>query len=369
MKILYFTRGQSPHDLRFLKALAGTNHQVAVLSLEEHGILNWPKGIHVLQWPEEIQILKSPSIEQLVNGFKKIISEYQPDIVHAGPIQRVAYIAALAHASPLLTMSWGSDILLEVDQHTTWPSITRYTLKHSHWFAADCQTVVEKARSFGYQGDVSVFPWGVDLEHFRPSRAGELRERLGWKDQFVFLSNRTMEPLYGMDIVAKAFVSAFEKNDYIRLLLFGKGSQEPEIREILSSAEKEGKVYFGEFAGLDELPTIYNSADVYLSASHSDGSSVSLMEALACGKPVLVSDIPSNREWIQPGDVGWWFEDGNVDDLAEKMLQCVVRENLEEVSSRARKLAEDRADWTKNFAILLDTYQKIFEGYSSQNKK
>ena len=362
MKIVYFTRGRSPHDLRFLNALADTGHQTAVLSLEEHSILGWPEGVRVLQWPAEIRSSKSQSVGRYVHGFKQIIADFQPDIIHAGPIQRVAYIAAMAHAAPLLTMSWGSDILQEVNEHRTWPWITRYTLQQSSWFAADCQTVVNKAASFGYQGPVSIFPWGVDLKHFQPGAADELRKKLGWEDAFVFLSNRTMEPLYGVDVIAEAFLQASENNDQLRLFLFGKGSQEPKIREMLAKEEKKGRVYFGGFAGLEELPKIYNSADVYLSASHSDGSSVSLMEALACGKPALISDIPSNKEWIDPGEAGWLFKDGNAADLAEKMAECARRNDLDGVSVRARNLAEKRADWQKNFAILLDTYQKIYEG-------
>ena len=56
---------------------------------------------------------------------------------------------------------------------------------------------------------------------------------------------------------------------------------------------------------------MYRAADLYLSASHSDGSSVSLMEALGCGLPVLVSDIPGNREWVTDGEQGWLFPDGD----------------------------------------------------------
>jgi glycosyltransferase involved in cell wall biosynthesis len=359
MKILYFTRGQSPHDLRFLNALAKTEHQTAVLCLEDIGERHWPEGILVLHWPDAINSQANPLPADLARAFKKIVSVYQPQIIHAGPVQRVAYIAALAHVSPLLTMSWGSDLLLEADQNPSWPRITRFTLKNSRWFAADCQTVVKKARSFGYQGPVSIFPWGVDLTHFKPGPVGTLRRQLGWEEKHVFLSNRTMEPLYGVDIVARAFIRALQQNDDLRLLMYGKGSQQPQIREILKTAEDSGKVHYGGFVDLGSLPDVYHSADIYLSASHSDGSSVSLMEALACGKPALVSDIPSNQEWIETGRQGWLFKDGNVDELAQSMLAAAKMDSYSQLSQNARSLAEERADWAKNFGILLETYQKI----------
>lgn len=361
MKILYFTRGQSPHDLRFLTALANTEHQIAVICLERSSGWQWPVGITELHWPDEELHTGLVNVFAAARAFKQIVAEFQPDVIHAGPIQQTAFVTALANCGPLLSMSWGSDLLLEADQNLLWQLITRYTLKHSTLLAADCQTVVKKARLFGFTGPVAVFPWGVDLAHFKPGPVGILRKQLGWEEKQVFLSNRTMESLYGVEIIAQAFAAASQKDDNLRLLLYGKGSLGSKIKAILKEAENAGKVHYGGFANLQELPEIYRSADVYLSASHSDGSSVSLMEALACGLPALVSDIPSNQEWIESGKQGWLFQDGSVQDLTKKMLKIATDTDRRQFAQNARQLAQDRADWQKNFAILLGAYQQVAE--------
>ena len=73
------------------------------------------------------------------------------------------------------------------------------------------------------------------------------------------------------------------------------------------------------------------------------------MEALACGRPALVSDIPGNQEWIAPDEQGWLFPDGNEDALVEGILQAYrQRGRLAELGQAARRLAEQRADWTIN---------------------
>jgi glycosyltransferase involved in cell wall biosynthesis len=101
-------------------------------------------------------------------------------------------------------------------------------------------------------------------------------------------------------------------------------------------------------------------ADLYLSASHVDGSSVSLMEALACGRPVLVSDILGNQEWVEQGINGWLFKDGDVDDLAEKILMSAEQQQeLTIMSAAARQVADKRANWEQNFPLLLDAYQAV----------
>jgi glycosyltransferase involved in cell wall biosynthesis len=99
-------------------------------------------------------------------------------------------------------------------------------------------------------------------------------------------------------------------------------------------------------------------SDLYVSASRTDGSSISLLEALASGRPVIVSDIPGNREWVEPGIHGWWFKDGDEEDLARIILEAVNQpQQLSEMSRAARQLAEKRADWDKNFPNLLYAYE------------
>ena len=99
-------------------------------------------------------------------------------------------------------------------------------------------------------------------------------------------------------------------------------------------------------------------ADLYVSPSHVDGSSVSLMEALACGLPCLVSDIPANMEWVREGENGWLFPDGNADALAAKILAAMENhKSLPEIGHNARAVAEERTDWKKNFQKLMQAYQ------------
>jgi glycosyltransferase involved in cell wall biosynthesis len=145
-------------------------------------------------------------------------------------------------------------------------------------------------------------------------------------------------------------------------MLLGGGSQGARIRQILLNGGVLDRVTFGGQVSQNELPRWYHWADVYISPSHVDGSSVSLMEALACGLPCLVSDIPGNREWVTEGQNGWLFPDGDADQLAAKILQAMgQRIMLPEIGNAARAVAEERADWKKNSAKLLQVYEKALQ--------
>lgn len=359
MKILYFSRDFSPHDERFLTALANTAHEIHFLRLSPGHPVEIPAGVNELSFavPDHKELVKDSSC---AGELARMLNELKPDVVHAGPLHAPAYVAALSGYEPLASMSWGADILHDGEENPVDRKKIRYTLDHSTVFICDCQAVVEKAvSSYGFPRErIFLFPWGVDLEHFSPSGSATLRSELGWQDHFVFLSNRSFETIYGVDVVMRAFITAEKQNPDIRLLLYGKGSQEKVICQMASEAGVTDKIHFGGYISGAELPDGYRSADVFLSASHCDGSSVSLMEALACGRPALVSDIPGNREWVHPGEQGWIFHDGDADEMAIRMLAACRDETRLEMGNRARSLAEEKADWRQNFPVLLEAYEQ-----------
>lgn len=305
----------------------------------------------------------------LVEDFSRLMDILKPDVVHAGPLHGPAFIAARAGFSPLVSMSWGSDILHAANHSLIAYLKIQYTLNHSTILVGDCQAVADKAAAMNFPAErVFRFPWGVNLQHFCPTSGASLREKLGWQDKFVFLSNRSFEKIYGVDVLMRGFIRAAKLNPNIRLLILGKGSQEAYLKKLVADAGISEKVHFGGFSSLNDLPGTYCTADVYVSASHSDGSSVSLMEALACGRPALVSAIPSNLEWVNNQSNGWIFRDGSSRDLAEKMCAAAESKNLDDIGKAARKTAENKADWSKNFPVLLQAYQAACDIHQSEEK-
>jgi len=364
VKIIYFGRDYTPHDHRFLTALAESDHQAFYLRLERSGrqleSRPIPAAVEQIRWRgglEPVQLKDGPALWW---DLKRVIRQIQPDVIHAGPIQSCALLTALAGFQPLVSMSWGSDLMRDAEKSTRMRRATRLALRRSRLLLADCQAVQHKAEAFGFPEERTViFPWGVDLDHFQPSPADEWRERRGWQDAFVLISVRSWEPLYGVDVLARAFVQAARQISELRLILLGNGSQAPLIRQILEQGGVSGQVFFGGQVGQADLPPYYNAADLYISTSHSDGSSVSLLEALACAKPALISDIPANREWVTPGQQGWWFTDGSVEALTAGILQAYEQRNqLPSMGAAARRVAEQRADWNQNRQILLQTYER-----------
>jgi len=372
VRVLYFTRDYTPHDHRILSALAHSQHEVFSLRLEKNGMRRegrpLPETVKQVVWKGGQKPFSWKDAPFLVNDFKRVLAEVKPDVVHAGPIPTVAFIAAMSGFKPLVSMSWGSDLLKDADSSRWLSWTTRYTLDHTTILLSDCDVVKQKAVSLGFDPKrVVQFPWGVDLQRFTPVESLSKPERSGWEKEFVLFSNRSWEPLYGVDLLVRAFIRAAQQTPELRLLMLGGGSQKELIHDLIDSAGMQERVRFIGQIRNDELAGYYRAADLYLSASHSDGSSVSLMEALACGKPVLVSDIPGNKEWILNGEQGWLFTDGDEDSFVEGILHASrMRSMLPGMGQKARLLAERRADWSKNFQTMLGAYEqaRLLEGKS-----
>ncbi len=368
MRVLYFTRDYTSHDHRFLSALAETDHTVFFLRLEKRGIQRedrpLPAGIQQVIWEGGIAPVERKEYREFSRKLKDVFRQIKPDVVHAGSVQTAALVTAMSNLQPLVTMSWGYDMLMDANSSEQMKKDTRYTLEKTSVLVCDCQAVADQAIAFGFSPDRIVkFPWGVDLVHFGIEGREKNRNKLEWSsDEFVILSLRAWEPIYDVKTVIRGFIDAVRKQPALRLVLLGGGSQGNQLRQMLINAGVMEKVHFGGRIGFEDLPVFYRSADLYLSASLTDGSSVSLMEALACGTPALLSAIPGNLEWsddmsVSVFPVGDWqrLSDGLIDAYQQKEF---VRG---EMRSMARHLAEQRADWSKNFSKLMDAYSMAME--------
>jgi glycosyltransferase involved in cell wall biosynthesis len=378
-RIIYFSSDYSPHDYRFLAALSGTEHEVYYLRLGNTGRPTegrpLPSRIHPIPWAGGQTPFTWRGLPRLTQSLRQVVRKIKPDLIHAGPIQTCAFLAVLSGFRPVLTMSWGFDLMQDADRNSWWRWVTRYTLRHTTLFTSDAEITREKAIAHGMDPNRTVvFAWGVELDAYRMAGADDGGQAAAVQPVppdapaagFILFCNRSWEPRYGVDVLAQAFVKAAKQCRNISLLLLGDGSQASMIRRILEGGGVADRVKYIGRVPRSDLPRYYQMADLYVSASHIDGSSVSLMEAMACGLPCLVSDIPANREWVNEGVNGWLFPDGSVDQLAAAILRVHGQRNdLASIKQAARRTAEQKADWRTNFQTLLRAYDQAISLHSS----
>lgn len=367
MRILYFSDNTSDHNRRFLEKLIFFGHQVHFLNLKA-GLLreNWlPRGVEAVPARFTISSEAAPrQCEPFVPEFKSWLKHVQPDVIHAGPVQTCGYIAALSNFHPLVVMSWGSDLLLVADRSPEHQRATQIALRAADGFCCDCHAVRTAARRFAEipEERIAQFPWGIKRGCFGPDGPAVSRQRFGWgQDAFVLISTRSWEPVYGTDALLEAFRRAHGKDDRLRLLLLGDGSENDRVHRFIADQGLSRFVAMPGAVASAEMPHWFRGADSYASCAWSDGTSVSLLEAMATGLPAIVTDLPSNREWITEGENGFLAGAGSPEEFAVQLLRAASLTPIQRqaISERNQSVVAERADWDRNFPRLLRLYETL----------
>ncbi|HEX6034792.1 MAG TPA: glycosyltransferase, partial [Anaerolineales bacterium] len=245
MRIIYFSKNYTPHDYRFLSSLSKTDHEVFYLRLEANKRQTEdrpvPENIRQILWAGGKREFRWRDVPHLTLDLRRLTKELKPDLIHAGPIQTCAFLAALSGFPPILAMSWGYDLLMDADKSRWMRWVTQFTLKRSAFFTSDANVSRAKAIALGMDPEKTViFPWGVDIDHFIPKKPVTRHSSL-----VTLFCNRTWESIYGVDVLAKAFVRVATENPKVNLILLGGGSQGAKIRQILMSGGVLERVHFG----------------------------------------------------------------------------------------------------------------------------
>lgn len=366
MRVLFVSRGYTTHDRRFLGTISDGGHEALFLRLEPdhvHDTRELPAGVREIEWDVET-VSRPADARAAVSAFEHVVETYLPDLVQAGPIPTGAYLAALAGARPLVAMSWGSDVLVDAARDDEWRAASAYAVQHADLLVCDSVVVEDRLLELARPSrpDVLRFPWGIDVGAFMPGPTTlPLRSRDGWRDATVVLSTRSWEPLYGTLTLIDAFRRARQRVPRLKLMLLGGGSLSSEVDTYIGAHGLGDAVERCGLVRYESLPDIFRAADVYLSCSLTDGTSISLLEALATGIPAVVSDIPGNREWVQPGENGWLAPPGDAAAFADALVAAAtLPEDLRSRMAAAnRKVAMERADWAASAKRMLDAYRDL----------
>jgi L-malate glycosyltransferase len=355
----------SPFEYRFLEVLS-RKHEVIVAVLSRSAKQSWekvaPEGtslVHLrdLPLPRWVPLPVRLFFEIMGRGMAValLIHTLRPSIVVGNWITRDSGLyCALAGYHPFLAVAWGSDILVEARRWLILRMLGRFTLRAADGVIVDSEIQRKAVLSMGCRSSkVYCFPWGIDLDLFKPERTGGIREELGWLHDKIVVSTRKQLPIYGVEYLIRAMPLVLARMNDVKLLVIGEGPLLEYHKSLAKRLGIENQVKFLGNVENHKLPAILNAGDVYVSTSFSDGSSASLMEAMACGLPVVVTKIPANEEWVVHGENGFLVKPGDSVTLADYVIKVLKDERLRLLMGEASlKVAKKRADWKVNSLML-----------------
>jgi glycosyltransferase involved in cell wall biosynthesis len=303
-------------------------------------------------------------------ALRRLARRLQPDIVHAHNAWGPGWFGAATGIHPFVIHAYGGDFLPEqyearpaFQRHlTSWACRTadRIVVTGQHMIAAGRHLKVEPSR-------ITLLPRGVDLRHYLPALdTASLRESLSLGSRRpVLLSPRYQvdEPLYNLEVVIEAFVAIRKRFPEAVCLQMFDPARRAGCQRLRTLADAQGLEHsYRLVPAVDNamMPQFYNLADVTVSVPSSDGFPVTVLEASACGCPLVVSDLPYCKEWFLPRQNGLLVPPGDASALAEAVIElCSNRTLSREIALAARQLVEERADYERCMDALESMYFEL----------
>lgn len=333
--ICYVSRGLGGHDRHWIQTLRGAGHHVRTITVSD---------------PEHTaQQIRASAAGRAI------------DLVVAGPLTDATLAAVRADVAPVLAISWAFDLLAETGSDAGLHNVVE-ALRGAAGVHVDCRHLAQVAIKLGANADtISVAAWGVDTDLFSPGEpAMDLRASVGWRlDHRVVLTTRTWASIYGVDTALQGFADAVSRDSGLRLAWVGNGPDESILRKLVRSLELQEFVAELGVLKPTSLRDWIRTSDVYVSAATCDGSSLSLLESLAVGRPAVVADLPSNREWIIDNDFGRLFATGSVAELGSAISTVVATDSTESQRKRRRELVLAKGHWPHNRKTFLAAVERL----------
>lgn len=211
------------------------------------------------------------------------------------------------------------------------------------------------------QQQVVKAPPGVDTTRFLPPFDG-------WrKDGYLLSVCRLGDPRKGLDRLIRAYaVLCAEAEPAPRLVLAGKGRLLPANQELIEDLKLTQRIDVRTDVPEAGLAELYQGASVFVQTSHEEGLGLSVLEAMACGLPVVATDTAGSRETVVDGVTGWRVPQGADDDVsaevAKRIRQLLV--DGEAASRHARRRCLDRFSSDVTLDLYLGVYESILDsGY------
>ena len=359
MKIVALADAANIHTQKWAYYFAGRGHQLDIISFRpakldtaqvhylEAGVIR-PEGGN---WQ---YLLRLPAVRQL-------ILQAKPDLIFCHYLTSYGLIGALLKSSlPLVVWLHGTDALVTPDRSPVYRWAMRYTLSRCDLIIMAAAHMEQRVRQMGGKSKrLMILPVGADLRKFNQAT---LEEPKG----LTCISNRQLVKNSNVDLLLAAIARVRQTRPGIHLTIAGDGPLKSDLENVVHRLDLAPQVKFLGEVSNDAMPDLLRQHSLYLSATRSDGTSISLLEAMACGTFPIVSDIPANRTWITEGRNGFLVPLNQPDLFAQRILEAVEAPDLI-ASARAInwELVKDRGDYLLNMGQAEQAVEQLLSSRQS----
>lgn len=273
--------------------------------------------------------------------FHRWLRQHKPDVVHA----HLPHAAWLARWSRLATPSRkrGGPVFIDTLHSGSTGTLGRrlgyrFSARLPHWVTSVSQAVAETHLAAGMvrPETLLVLPNGVDTAQWQrvTQPRSVVREQFGLGEEFLWVTCGRLEPVKDHATLLHAMAQA---SATAHLAIAGNGPLEPELRQLARRLNLEQRVHFLGF--VPDVRGLLQAADGFVLSSQWEGLPMALLEAGACGLPIVASDLPAVREIVDDGQTGRLAPGGSSAALARTLAEVMTMPTAERraLGERARQ--------------------------------
>lgn len=358
IKICFIGPEGSIHLIRWLTALSEREHQVSYIGIENPNI----KNVTFISLPK----ISVSWIRWIVHVFliRKHLKRIQPDILHAHYISTYGYYAMFSATCPWVLTAWGSDIYVHAKK-VKHRYLTRRAIKKSSYITGDSRDLIESIQRIEKKSPPSdVINFGVDLTKFKPATEIEKKQlRVKYQleeSDIVVLNFRRWDRHMGVLEFLDAFELSVAKNKNLKCLLAGYGSYANQIKEKIYQSKYKDRILCPGQVDHQKLIDIIQLSDMMVSVPLTDATSVSLLESMACGLPIIATQLKSTMEWIQQDHNGILIHPIDVVQLSKALIDLAENKELRvKMGNLNRIIVQERADHNIMIQRMETVYQNL----------
>lgn len=377
MRLCYLADPTSTHTVKWLTYFVRCGHEVHLMGWN-HPTDPALAGVHYHHLPDELEqpfpaLVRSAlwhlRLWPIVHGRQMdlLLRRIQPDIFDILMLNADQIPAALAWAGPLVVTPWGSDLLVYPGHYTP---LTRFflrrALRRADLVLCNSEQLAQAALRLGAQpGRIRRVGQIVDLDRFHPGLDGStLANRLGLTGRPLLINPRQLQPNYRIEILIRALMEVLPTFPAAQLILLGKRDLDPvyvaSLNALIEQLGVQEHVTFAGWFDYREMPFIYALADVVLSVPISDSRPSSVFEAMACGVPVVVSDLDALREIVRDGETGLLIPGDNPQAVAAAIRRLLRDEPLRRrIVAQALDFVRYEGDYETQMSRVAGYYDEL----------
>jgi glycosyltransferase involved in cell wall biosynthesis len=355
VKLCFVGDPRSIHTQRWVRWFADDNEVVFVATAHDEALSHLavsrlPSGSHI----------PGMRLAASVRTLRRVIADQKPDIVHAHFINEAGWFVAAARKRPFVITAWGSDLYRAPAESRLARRLNPWAVRAADHVTCDSQDQARLLRDWGVAPDrVSVIGWGVDRREFHPGVDGSaIRKRLDIPAEApVVLSPRQWLPNSNVESIIAAHAQLSEDAILLlkRLSRF-EANAGARVQAAIEASPARARIRVLDEIDAADLPALYAAADVVVSLASTDGTPVSVLEAMAVGRPVVALANASVAEWVTPPG-GTLVASLGTEDIA-----AAIRTSLAapaEAAERNITIVTERADRATEMARMTEIYRRL----------